>query len=141
MVLPENTIINPPAYLQEQSIEFLQTYLNTFLNSIYEVNFNKYVIFNIKDTSKTLNNVVRIFMTKVELETKFLYHVKFYECESCYKNQNSYFVSFFVCIHQNERIHGKVIKVQGVFDIGQDSCIILLAKVLGNIMEDQLILF
>ena len=79
-------------------------------------------------------------MTKTELETKYFYHVVFYECESSYKYDIYNYVSFFVCIHQNERIHGKVIQVQGIFDIGKDTCIILFAKVLGNIMEDNLYL-
>ena len=140
MVMPINTIVNPPSYLQEHSTEFLQNYLNTFIDHSFEVDFIKYIKYNLKDTSKLLNNIVRIFMTKTALETKYLYHVVFYECESSYKYDIYNFISFFVCIHQNERIHGKVIQVQAIFDIEKDTCIILFAKVLGNIMEDHLYL-
>ena len=139
--MSENTITNPPQYLLEHSIEFLQNYLQTFVDPSFEVNFTNYLKYNLKDTSKLLNNAVRIFMTKVDLEVKYLYHVKFYECEACYKYDIYHFISFFICIHQNERIHGKVIRVQAIFDIGKDTCIILYSNVLGNIMEDQLILF
>ena len=137
-----NEVPTPSNPYMDYQITFLQTHLDKFkTESDANVNFSKFTKLGSQSESTLVNKIVRVFMSFTGLDN-FDYQVQKYEPLSCFQNvesSNEYFVSFVVLLHRQNKLYGKIIHVELLFNEADETDTkLLFVKVLGNIAEDNM---